>query len=160
MKRLACQLIGAAALFLAATAETEEVTRLDRFKLWNDCAPMNLIVESLPDDATEIGLSKGAVETTVRSRLRAARLFDADEYQYLYVNVNVVGAAFSIRFKYYKRLFDPALELFGFAGRWNIGVTGTHGRDPGYILSSVSQDTDKFIDEYLRVNEDACSRSP
>ena len=34
--------------------------------------------------------------------------------------------------------------------------TGTNGGDPGYVLSLVSQYTDKFIDEYLRVNEDAC----
>ena len=33
---------------------------------------------------------------------------------------------------------------------------GTHGKDLGYILSSVSQIADRFIDEYLRVNADAC----
>jgi len=85
MKRLACQLIGAAALFIAATAETEEVTDIDRFDLWNNCAPMDLIVERLPDDATEIGLKKEAIETTVRSRLRAARLFNADKYDGYYL---------------------------------------------------------------------------
>jgi len=161
MKRLACQLIGgAAALLIAATAETEEVTNIDRFRLWNNCAPMDLIVEHLPDAATEIGLKKEAIETTVRSRLRAARLFDAGKLQYLYVNVNVVGRAHGISFEYNKYFYDPASELHGFAITWDSSGTGTHGSDSRYILSHVAEYIDKFIDEYLRVNEDACSRSP
>jgi len=161
MKRLACQLIGAAALFIAAAAETEEVTDLDRFQLWNDCAPMDLIVERLPDDATEIGLKKEAIETTVRSRLRAARLFDAGKSQFLYVNVIVTtGRAFSISFQYSKMIYDPASKSAGLAITWDSSGTGTHGSDSGYILSGVAEYIDEFIDEYLRVNEDACSRSP
>ncbi len=42
------------------------------------------------------------------------------------------------------------------ATTWGVGSTGTHSRNPNFILSSVSQHTDKFIDEYLRVNADAC----
>ncbi|MCY4155963.1 MAG: hypothetical protein OXF66_00770 [Gammaproteobacteria bacterium] len=162
MKRLACLLIGAAALFIAAAAETEEVISLDleRFELWNDCAPMDLIIEDLPDAAIEIGLKKEAIETTVRSRLRAARLFDAGKSQYLYVNVTMTELAFNISFEYKKVLYDPASERHGFAITWGWNGTGTHGSDSGFILSAVSQYTDKFIDEYLRVNEDACSRSP
>jgi len=66
----------------------------------------------------------------------------------------------SIRFEYKKVLYDPASERHWFAITWDLGRTGTHGSDSGFILSAVSEDTDKFIDEYLRVNEDACSRSP
>ena len=46
----------------------------------------------------------------------------------------------------------------GLAATWDRGVVGQGGG--AYILSSVSRLTDKFIDEYLRVNESACSRSP
>ena len=42
------------------------------------------------------------------------------------------------------------------AKTWDVASTGTHGQDPNFILSSVAQETDKFIDEYLRVNADAC----
>ncbi|MCY4164836.1 MAG: hypothetical protein OXF03_01610 [Gammaproteobacteria bacterium] len=171
MKRLACQLIGAAALFIAAAAETDEVTGVDRFKLWNDCMPMKLGVENLDDAATEIGLKKEAVETTVRSRLRAARLFDGDALDgasvaaassILLVRVTVVGVghAFSISVEYMKRVIDIASEGKTFATTWKRDSTGTHGLNSGYILSVLSRHTDKFIDEYLRVNEDACSRSP
>ena len=38
------------------------------------------------------------------------------------------------------------------------GSTGTHGGDAGFILSAVSQHLDKFLVEYLRVNEENCGR--
>ena len=40
------------------------------------------------------------------------------------------------------------------ATAWNSTTAGLG--DSPYILSVVSQNTDKFIDEYLRVNRDAC----
>ncbi len=45
------------------------------------------------------------------------------------------------------------------ASTWATGAFGAHGRDSGFILSSISQDTDKFVDAYLRVNGDACAGS-
>ena len=39
---------------------------------------------------------------------------------------------------------------------WRIGTYGTHGGDAGYILQALSEKLDKFILEYLRVNESAC----
>ena len=39
---------------------------------------------------------------------------------------------------------------------WEVGLTGTHGQDSNSVLSSVAHSTDLFIDEYLRVNTDAC----
>ena len=160
MKRMICQLIGATALFLAASAETEEVTDLDRFQLWNDCAPVDLVVAGLNKDAADIGLTRQAIETAVRSRLRAARLFDANKVEYLYVRVTVVGRAFSMVTQFKKRLYDSASTIVGTSPTWEIGSTGTRGQNSGYILSLVSQDTDEFIDEYLRVNEEACTRGP
>ena len=41
---------------------------------------------------------------------------------------------------------------------WNTGFAGTHGGNAGYVLSSVSRDADKFIDEYLRVNTESRGR--
>ncbi len=160
MKQSTYQLIGVTALFLAASVETEEVTDIDRFKLWNDRAPINLVVEQLPKGAKDIGLKRDAIETAVRSRLRAARLYDAEKDEFLYVNVHVMGRAFAIDFAYTKVLYDPASSDLGPATTWTSGSIGTHGSDAGYILSSLSPHTDAFIDEYLRVNKDACSRQP
>jgi len=79
----------------------------------------------------------------------------------LYANVNVTTErAFNISFEYKKVLYDPASERHQFATTWSLGGIGKHGSSSGYILSHVAEFIDKFIDEYLRVNEDACSRSP
>ena len=158
MKRPVLLIAAALALCPAAPVLAEDVTRSDRFKLWNNCRAMDLAVEGLPQDAADIALTRGAIETAVRSRLRAARLYDADVAAFLYVNVNVLGRAFSIRVEYNKPLFDPASDQFFSATTWNSGSTGTHGGNGSYILSSVSRHMDKFIDEYLRVNADACPR--
>ena len=41
---------------------------------------------------------------------------------------------------------------------WQSGSTGTHGTDSSFILSNVSRHLDKFLAEYLRVNEEDCGR--
>lgn len=150
--------LAAAALLLAAPATAEEVSGVDRFRLWNACKPMRLVVEHLRQDVADIGLAEDAIEVAVRSRLRGARLYDAGGSGFLYVNVNVSGRAFSTNIKYYKAVSDPASGQIYPAETWNIGSVGTHGGDAGYVLSSVSQHADKFIDEYLRVNAESCGR--
>ena len=155
MIRLTAPLIGAS-LFLAPWAGAEEVTRYDRFRLWDNCQPMELVVESLDRDAAAIGLNQEAIATAVRSRLRGARLYDDSALSYLYVNVNVIGSAYALNVEYNKVVNDLASGESFPATTWNIGSAGTHGRDSGFILSHVSRHTDKFIDSYLRVNEDAC----
>ena len=47
--------------------------------------------------------------------------------------------------------------MSSFAQTWRTGEIGTHGRDAGYILQGISEHLDKFIVEYLRVNEGACN---
>ena len=145
----------------AVSASAGEVSDQDRFQIWNGCRAMRLVVENLPDDATAIGLTKDSIEVAVRSRLRAARLYteDNDEaaWSYLYARVNVVGPAFGISIEYWKVVRDLlATGLDNRARTWDVGSTGTHTQNPNYILSSVAEDADKFIDEYLRVNADAC----
>ena len=121
---------------------------------------MMLIGPKLSDDATSIGLTKDAIEVAARSRLRAARLYteDLDEaaLSFLVIQVDVGSDAFSVRIAYGKRKRDLATGLELVAMSWDGGSIGTHGRDSSYILSTVAQHTDKFIDEYLRVNTDSC----
>ena len=103
---------------------------------------------------------KDAIKIAVRSRLRAARLYIENGreavWARLYINVNVVGSAFSIGIEYNKVVRDIATNLKLTALTWLRGSTGTHGGNSNYILSSVAQHADAFIDEYLRVNADAC----
>ena len=151
------RLIMVVLLLTATPTLAEEVSDYDRFRLWHACLPMDLVVEDLNEEAAAIGLTRETITIAVRSRLRAARLYDADaSSSYLYVNVNVVNPAYSINFAYRRLLESPLTGEIGLATTWNSGSTGTHGMDSGYILSNVSRHVDRFIDEYLRVNVDAC----
>ena len=40
--------------------------------------------------------------------------------------------------------------------KWNTTSYGTHSGNAGFILQSVSEHLDRFVLEYLRVNEAAC----
>ena len=142
----------------AVSASAGEVSDYDRFELWNECKPMTLIVEDVQEDATAIGLTKESIEAGVLSKLRAARLYNSEEeWSHLTVIVNVVDRAFSIRLLYIKRMQDVATGMEGLSVSWFMTSTGMFG-DGGvaFILSSVTQHIDAFIDEYLRVNADAC----
>ncbi len=141
-----------------SVAESTEDS-IDYFKLFADCTRMNLVVEHLPSDASEIGLWDEAIQAAVESRLRSARLYRSEFalVPYLYVSVNVVGPAFSIDLGFKKILFDGDFAYAsGSATTWSSSSTGTHGGDAGYIVLALSQHVDRFLVEFLRVNEDAC----
>ena len=151
-------------------------------QLWANCYPVNLYI-SLDADAKKI--LGDTVRTLIRSRLRAARLFnDGDPLlePRLIVSVLVIpekasvsssarpphARAFVITFSLYKFVvdgiwptgkWDPEQRLDnnfkGLAITWEDGKIGSWG-DRAFILSGVSELTDQFIDEYLRVNADAC----
>ena len=153
------------ALFLAPVpfVQAQEVSDRDKFQLWNNCAEIRLVVEGLQAEAAEFNLRKEDIETAVRSRLRGARIYtenllddNGSAVPYLYINVNTVGFALNINAELEKMVLDLASGQFGSAATWSTGVTGTHGDDASYIISAVSQYTDQFIDEYLRVNAAAC----
>ena len=156
MKRLTVSLVVSTSVLLAEAASAESVTDYDRFRLWNNCQPMDLMVGSLSKDVAQIGLTKEKIAISVRSRLRAARLYDMSARPFLYVNVLVVGRAFGSFVEYNKIVTDRATGEENAAATWSRHGTGTHGGDAGYILSATAEHMDRFIDEYLRVNEDAC----
>ena len=90
--------------------------------------------------------------------MRSARLYNTVGDQYLYINVNVVDRAFNVDLSYNKSFYDP-LSGFRFpATTWNANSTGIAGSGSGFILSLISQHLDKFLVEYLRVNEEACAK--
>ena len=141
----------------AGGAAAQEVSAYDRFQLFNECRPMDLrVLDSPSGGAAEIDLTEAAIQAAVESRLRSARLYDADAGPALYVNVTVVGRAFSLVLTYMKIVYDPASDDTLRAMTWIKNVVGTHGGDATYILSNVASYMDVFLVEYLRVNESAC----
>ncbi len=160
MRRPMLPTIALSLMLAAPSSAAEKVTKYDRFDLWNGCRPVRLVVESLEKAATTIGLSRDAIQTAVRSRLRAARMYSDAAFSRLYVNVTVTRSAYGILITYDKEVFDHVSKLDDLASTWKAGSIGTHGRASDYILSDIAQHTDKFIDEYLRVNGDSCKTQP
>ena len=135
---------------------------VDRFTLCNACRPMRLVVEDLIKGAKAIGLTRDRLQITAESRLRAARLYTEDYAKSkgtsLYVNVGVVGGAWSLHVEYCKVVSDPVSGETNMAPTWKASSLGTHSGDPGYIIQALSEELDKFLVEYLRVNEKDCPR--
>lgn len=136
----------------------ETITDLDRFKLFFMCSPVSLDVALQLDD-TEFDLTQDRVATAIRSRLRAARIYNAEYVEpWLDVHVHVIGNAFSLDFVLSRWLLDPVVsQSEGPAVTWSVRATGTHANDPQYIVSALTEYTDRFIDDYLRVNEASCN---
>ena len=63
-----------------------------------------------------------------------------------------------VELEYNKWVFDPLSGEEAYAATWDTGGTGTHAGNSGFILSTVSGQPDKFLVEYLRVNEAACGK--
>ena len=148
-----------AGLMAPAIAGQDTSNRRDRFRLFNACRPMELVVEHLNDDAADIGLDKKALQAAAESRLRAARVYTEDpvraDFSYLYVNVTVTGRAFNISLEYSKWVTDEFGQSSN-AQTWHTGGTGTQGGNASYVVSSLSRELDTFLAVYLRVNEEAC----
>ncbi len=142
-----------------AEESDEDILDSERFQLFDECAPMWLFVTDLNSDASEIGLTKEAIEVAAESRLRSARLYTSEVVTRngLGIEVGVVGSAFLVSLDYIKLTCDPRLDICIHSATWQAGSFGTHTGDASFVLSAVSQHMDKFLAEYLRVNEDECS---
>ena len=163
MRRQAGPWFAAALLLTAASTSAGEVSDYDRFRLWNECKPLYLLVRNQDEGAKKIGLTKQQLEIAARSRLRAARIYSAEVKSgpqvFYYVNADIgKGGTFLVSVELWKWLKDELRVTTGLwpATTWDTYGYGTHGQDPTAIVSLVSQLTDKFIDEYLRVNADSC----
>lgn len=148
IKRLAL----AALLAAPAAGQDGEPTGLELFQLFNGCRPITMHV--LSDGL----LSTKTVRLAVESRLRAARLYtDSSDAAAgsLMVEVSTLDNSFSVAVSYVKFVTDR-LGLNGPAIAWITNGFGTHAGRASYVKSSLSDHMDKFLNEYLRVNGDAC----
>ena len=131
---------------------------LDRFRLYAHCDPMAFYQNGVPPELLEIGLTEESLQAAVESRLRAARLYDPTSATRLNLYLNAVGRGTWMNLEFRKLVFDRNSRSAHWAATWIHGGGGTYGNDAGDILSLVSTLMDKFLVEYLRVNEEACER--
>ena len=140
-------------LFVGSTM-AEEVTKIDRFQLWNDCQPVKLEIDY--QSAWDQSRAE-KVTTAVRSKLRAARIYDTDSPISLYIRDYTVGLTTSgVSFQYEKKLTDPASGESAWMITWSRHYEGALV-GTGFIMEWINQLTDEFLDEYLRVNADSCN---
>ena len=150
-------------LFFCDVASAQVSPQHERFFLWNECRPIRLFVRHLVWNGTlEDTASKyNDVTMLIRSRLRAARMYEPDKSKstpYLgMVLVHYKNTAYVLELEFAKWLYDPISDVTFAATTWSE-LDGGATTNWESIRSTVSRSTDKFIDEYLRVNADACTR--
>lgn len=139
---------------------------VERFFLYTECSSMGLLVSiDGADEAADIGLTDDVIQAAAESRLRAARLYVPDfksviphsPVPYLHAHIHVVGPAIDVHLGFRKNLLDQISGEENYAQTWEKGSLGTHGGDSSLIMSTLSIALDRFIADYLRVNESACS---
>ena len=132
---------------------------IDRFLLFTRCQQLGISVSVQGDQADGIDLTEERVRTMAESRLRAARLYSSREgVPFLVVTVLTLddGPAFVRQLQLLKWNRDDVTGLERGAVAWESLGFGTHGGDAGFVMQGLSEALDRFILEYLRVNEDFC----
>ena len=142
--------------------------RTELFELWNECFAFNFKVYLQKTKAKKIRLEKGDIETLVHSRLRAARLYDNTAWQEtMDVDVSMLEptkhrpTTFTTTVTFSKYVQDINTGIVAFAPLWQrnyVGVLSSDlsASDADFILAGLSRSIDRFIDAFLKVNEEAC----
>ena len=108
------------------------------------------------------------METAVRSRMRAARIYDPEISKVFglpkfSVHVDVFKQFFEVEVGFWRWVDMPVEGVPGMrrslAITWHRDTLGTHGNNPGFILQIIGKRTDEFIDTYLGENEQICEMS-
>ena len=124
-----------------------------------DYKTVGYLVEGLSNDEAEMGLNENRLQTRVELRLRQAGLVPAlaqtGQLPYLSLEVTVHSQAFAIRLRFMRLVSfsDSGRDYYKNAAVWSTGATGIHAGDPEYIVGSVDQRLDEFLNEYLKVNQ-------
>ena len=161
-------------------AEPLELSPNDRFKFFNACRPMVLLVgvEVPGDDAIKVGLITERLQAAAESRLRAARLYtekSASDMRdeggaILSVIANVQDekdadglAVYAWKLEYWKLVTDE-FGVSAYAVTWENTVFAAGGvEEANYIVSDVLLALDLFIAAYLVTNgkgKPACPAPP
>ena len=125
-------------------------------QLFTRCAPLRVAI-GFNLTNTELPLAEESLAKAAESHLRGARLLKPDADQFLSVDLNVVGSAFSLRIGLNSWIEDMGFGRGGNVLMWGTGATGTHGGDAQYLLDLASRHLDEFVVKYLRVNEEPCT---
>ncbi len=122
---------------------------------------LKVIVEYLPTDLEEIGLSTERVQNKVELMAQSVglKLRNPEDYsdKHLYVRINGISRAFSVDIYFNREVAFFAGDDFNslitrYASTWNNGTIGTHGGDASYVMDAVEQYVEEFLNAYLKAN--------
>lgn len=122
-----------------------------------------VLVEQLGVEANKLALTEEMIEDVVKTRLKAAELQpvvlneDADRYGdgYIYVNVSIVGVAFTVTLALNRTVLYKTGETYYVLNSnptWIRSITGTHANNRKFVLQSVDRILDVFLEEYFEAN--------
>lgn len=143
-------------LFGVSAGNSQEGAPAYDEQLFTRCAPLKVAI-GFSMTNTELSLTEETLSEPAETRLRRVRLFKPDAAQFLSIDLNVVGSAFSLRIGLNSWIEDMGFGRGGNVLMWGAGATGTHGDEPQYLLDLVSRHLDEFMEKYLRVNEKPCT---
>lgn len=153
--------LGLRALSLSQEARIKEDKYLMTGLESSNYKKLEILVEGLPSDARKIGLTRKQIETKCELRLRQAGIIPTDitdPYKgvALCVSISVVNQAFSIRLSLNRLVYFEVMEKFyskNLVPTWESEILGTHGGKSRLIIDSLDGLLDKFLNEYLKVNQ-------
>lgn len=153
---------------------------IEKFQLWTGCKPLFLMTPVSVEGGSKLTAER--LRTAVESRLRAARIyietseamvphpsepevFVLGDGPYLAINVNIIARAFRFDILFKRAVTHLPVSYIGdprfSATTWGDDTAGlgTHTNDAAgdaFILATIIEQVDSFINEYLRVNADSC----
>ena len=145
----------AALLILSSTALGQHIpSPRDRFALYNRCAPMGLVIKSLPDEAAGTGLTVAQLSALAESRLRVIGLHESDASTFL----QVAASRDAVQLRFMKPVIDLASSESRTIPTFSASAAVRDGTATGVMLE-LSKLLDLFLAEYRRVNEPECAKT-
>ncbi len=116
------------------------------------------IVINITDEAKKVRLTKTRLQTKCELRFRQAGInIDTKGLIpiFLYVDVTVYQLAFAVRLEF-KRPMQFTVGKVEYwqpeAATWTDGAVGIHGNNPEFIVGSVDERLDNFLNAFLEAN--------
>ncbi len=153
-------------IFPAALADDKvKVGDYDILQLCTSAEKIRLVVHNPRPDAIEIGLTHERIKNVSESRLRAARIYDPEGAEFLQIATNAIkptlisgeqigdGQTIAVSYElgFNKMILDLDVNEFGYAQTWSRGSILM--ADANFTVQAISKAVDKFVNEFLWVNE-------
>ena len=148
----------------AAPASAQNLTQEQEvalFQLFTRCEPVfPTVAVERSSEYLEEELTDSVLEEVVFTGLRSAGLLgETEKPPFLYVAVGVVHWAYVVRVELLKLVTDRETDIAGATPTWRTYRYGIHSGDPAHVVSSVGTALQRFLEDYLLVNESVCGES-